>query len=64
MNSNYSTEEIYELVDILRKDTTIIVTIFNPTENEIFLIFISNKDDSLLEQHIKTFIEIGGNANE
>lgn len=63
MNSNYSTEEIYELVDILRKDTTIIVTIFNSTENEVFLLFISNKDDSLLEQHIKTFIEIG-NANE
>ena len=58
MNSNYSTEEIYELVDILRKDTTIIVTIFNPTENEVFLLFISNKDDSLLEQHIKKFMEL------
>lgn len=64
MNSNYSTEEIYELVNILRKDTTIIVTIFNPIDNEIFLLFISNKDDSLLEQHIKRFIEIGGNASE
>lgn len=58
MNPNYSIKEIYELADILRKDTTIIVTIFNPTENEIFLLFISNKDDSLLEQHIKTFMEL------
>lgn len=56
INSNASTEEIYQLIDILRKDTTIIVTIFNPTDNEVFLLFISNKDDSLLEQHIKTFI--------
>lgn len=58
MNSDYSTEEIYELLDILRKDTTIIVTIFNPTENEVFLLFISNKDDSILENHIKKFMNM------
>lgn len=52
------------MINILRKDATIIVTIFNPTDNEVFLLFISNKDDTLLEQHIETFIEIGDNANE
>lgn len=64
MNSNYSIGEMYEMINILRKDATIIVTIFNPTDNEVFLLFISNKDDTLLEQHIETFIEIGDNANE
>ncbi len=54
----YSTKQIYELVDILRKDTTIIVTIFNPDKKEVFLLFISNKDDSILEHHIKTFMEL------
>ena len=52
----YSTKQIYELIDILRKDTTIIVTIFNPNKKEVFLLFISNKDDSILEHHIKTFM--------
>ena len=54
----YSTKQIYELIDILRKDTTIIVTIFNPDKKEVFLLFISNKDDSILEHHIKTFMEL------
>lgn len=54
----YSTSEIYELVDILRKNTNIIVTIYNPKTKEIVLLFISNKDDSLLEKHIKTFLKI------
>ena len=54
----YSTKQIYELIDILRKDTTIIVTIFNPNKKEVFLLFIRNKDDSILEHHIKTFMEL------
>lgn len=43
---------------MLRKDTTIIVTVFNPIEREIFLLFISNKDDSILEHHIKEFMNM------
>lgn len=58
VNEKYSTKQIYELIDILRKDTTIIVTIFNPDKKEVFLLFISNKDDSMLEHHIKTFTEL------
>lgn len=60
----YTTKQIYELIQILRKDTTIIVTIFNPKNKEVFLLFVSNKDDSILEHHIKAFIEIGGNIDE
>ena len=58
VKEKYSTKEIYELIDILRRDTTIIVTIFNPNKKEVFLLFISNKDDSILEHHIKTFMEL------
>lgn len=58
VKEKYSTKEIYELIDILRRDTTIIVTIFNPDKKEVFLLFISNKDDSMLEHHIKTFMEL------
>ena len=58
VNEKYSTKQIYELINILRKDTTIIVTIFNPDKKEVFLLFISNKDDSRLEHHIKTFMEL------
>lgn len=55
---DYSTQQIYELLQILRKTTHIIVTIFNPKERECNLLFISNKDDSIFEKHIKDFIEM------
>lgn len=58
VNEKYSTKQIYELINILRKDTTIIVTIFNPDKKEVFLLFISNKDDSILEHHIKEFMNM------
>ena len=58
MKEQYSTKQIYQLLDSLRKDTTIILTIFSPEIKEIFLLFISNKDDSMLENHIKTFFEL------
>ncbi len=58
VKDKYSTQQIYELVQLLRKDASIIATIFNPTIKEVFLLFISNKDDSLLEYHIKTFLDL------
>lgn len=39
----YSTKQIYELIDILRKDTTIIVTIFNPNKKEVFYYLLVTK---------------------
>lgn len=57
-NEKCSTKQIYELIQVLRKDTNIITTIFDPKMNEIFLLFISNKDDSILEHHIKMFMEV------
>lgn len=58
IKEKYSTKQIYELIQILRKDTSIIITIFNPKIKEVFLLFVSNKDDSLLEHHIKKFLEL------
>ena len=55
---DYSTQQIYELLQILRKTTHIIVTIFNPKDKECNLLFISNKDDSILEKHIREFLEL------
>lgn len=58
VTDKYNTKQIYDLIQILRKDTTIIVSIFNPKGKEVLIMFVSNKDDSLLRQHIKKFLEM------
>ena len=58
VKDTYTTKQIYDLVKILRKNTVIIARIFNPKTKEVCLLFISNKDDSLLEYHIKIFLEL------
>jgi len=58
IKEDYSTKEIFDLIQVLRQTTNIIVTIFNPKDKECNLLFISNKDDAVLENHIKTFIEL------
>ncbi len=58
VKEKYSTKQIYDLIQILRRYTNIIVTIFNPKMKEVFLLFVSNKDDSLLEYYIKDFLEL------
>ena len=54
----YQINEVYESIDILRNNTNILVTIYNPRAREIVLLFISNKDDSLLKNHIRKLFEI------
>ena len=51
VRKKYVVNEIYESIDILRKNINIIVTIYNPRTREIVLLFISNKDDSSFEQN-------------
>ena len=58
VKGKYTTKEIYDFVDDLRKDTRMIVAIYNPKIKEIFLLFISNKSDSKLERKINDFIEL------
>lgn len=57
VKDNYTTREIAELVEMLRKYNKVLLTIFNQKNKECFLLFISNKDDSLLENNIKDFLE-------
>lgn len=54
----YTTKQIYELVQILRKDTNILVTLFDAKNKRCNMLFISNKDDYLLKQHIKEFLDL------
>lgn len=53
-----TTKEIYDLVEKLRRKTTILLTLFNSKENECDLLFISNEYDLELEQYVNDFIEI------
>lgn len=53
-----TTKEIYDLVERLRKNTSILLTLFNTEENECNLLFISNEYDLELEHYINDFIEI------
>ena len=54
----YQIDEMYEKIDILRESTNMIVTIYNPRAREVVLLFISNKDDSLLENHIRKLFDM------
>lgn len=55
---NYSTKQIYELVQLLKYDAEIIVTIFSPKDKECNLLFISDEDNISLENHIKDILEM------
>ena len=55
---DYTSKEIYELVELLRRNTIILLTLFNPKEKECDLLFIGNKHDSELEHYINNILEI------
>lgn len=55
---NYSTKQIYELVQLLKYDAEIIVTIFNPKDKECNLLFISDEDNISLENHIIDILQM------
>lgn len=58
LNDNYTTRELAEFIELLRKYTKILLTIYNLKEKECFLLFVSNKEDTKLENEIKKFIEM------
>lgn len=60
LKDSITIKEIYDLVEILRKKTTILLTLFNTEENECNLLFISNEYDLELEHYVNDFIEIEG----
>ena len=55
---DYTSKEIYELVELLRRRTTILLTLFNAKEKECDLLFISNDYDLELEHYINNILEI------
>ena len=58
LKDNYTIKEIYELVELLRRKTIILLTLFSEKENECNLLFISNENDLEIEHYINDFIEI------
>lgn len=58
VNKKFSIQEIYEIIEVLRKNTKILVTIYNPKIKEIVLLFINQKEESLLEKYIQNLFEV------
>ena len=58
LKDNYTIEEIYELVELLRRKTIILLTLFNEKINECDLLFISNENDLEIEHYINNFLEM------
>lgn len=56
LKDDYTSKEIYELVELLRIKTTILLTLFNTKECD--LLFISNEYDLELEHYINNILEI------
>lgn len=58
VKDDYTIKEIYELVELLRRKTIILLTLFNEKINECDLLFISNENDLEVEHYINDFLEI------
>lgn len=58
LKDDYTIKEIYELVELLRRKTIILLTLFNEKINECDLLFISNENDLEVEHYINDFLEI------
>lgn len=58
LKDDYTIKEIYELVELLRRKTIILLTLFDEKINECDLLFISNENDLEIEHYINDFIEI------
>ena len=54
----YNTKQINDLIKILRQNTNILVTLFNAKTRICNILFISNKEDYLLKQYIREFLNL------
>lgn len=55
---NYTTKEMFDLLEDLRKYATILLIIFDPKEKECNLLFISNDNDFKIEKYINDFVKL------
>lgn len=58
LKDNYTTKELLEFIELIRKYNKVLLTIYNPKKRDCFLLFISNKDDSKLESEIEKLLEM------
>lgn len=56
VKEDYTTKEIYEILEKIRKDANILLTIFNSKTKEILFIYINNENSSILEQNISKIV--------
>lgn len=56
LKDNYTTKELAEFIELLRKHTKILLTIYNPKKKDCFLLYISNKNDSKIENEVKNLL--------
>lgn len=55
---NYTTKEMFDLLEDLRKYATMLLIIFDPKEKECNLLFISNNNDFKIEKYINDFVKL------
>lgn len=55
---NYTTQEMFDLVEDLRKYATMLLMIFDPKEKECNLLFISSNNDFKIEKYINDFVKL------
>lgn len=55
---NYTTQEMFDLLEDLRKYATILLMIFDPKEKECNLLFISSNNDFKIEKYINDFVKL------
>lgn len=61
----YTTNQLYKIIqDFRQRGIKIFLTFFEPEEQECTLVFISNGDDSLLEDFVSNFLETDQVENE
>lgn len=58
LKDDYTTKELAEFIELLRENTKILLTIYNPKKKDCFLLYISNKNDSKIENEVKSLLEM------
>ena len=58
IKDNYSTKELYDFIKSEKQYIKILLTIYDPKKNDCFMLFISSKEDSKLEEKIINLLEM------
>ena len=58
LKGKFKTKQIYELLQILKTTSNVLVTFYNPKSKECTIFFICSKKDYLLKKQVQDFIEM------